>query len=141
MTDATVQAAAISTLERFLRYHFQDNSVFLDGQPVNTTYQSATIKLDNLPTNFGTFQNKYYKIGVSGTGSDLTLTTETNQTAHVVTSSGLYNIMTRDFVFSNKLSAYKDIDGTGTGADFSNSSIYTSSTAVIHQIDAVLNFQ
>ena len=141
MTDATVQAAAISTLERFLRYHFQDNSVFIDGKSVNSTYQSATIKLDNLPTNFGTFQNKYYKIGVSGSGNDLTLTSEKNIQAHVVTSSGLYNIMTRDFVFSNKLSAYKDIDGTGTGAEFSTSSIYTSSTAVIHQIDAVLNFQ
>lgn len=141
MTDATLKAAAISNLERFLRYHFQDNSVFLDGQPVNSTHQSATMKLDDQPTNFGTFKNKYYKIGVSGSGNDLTLTTETNKTAHVITSTGLYNIMTRDFIFNNKLSAFKEMDGTGTGADISTSSIYTSSTAVIHQIDAVLNFQ
>jgi uncharacterized surface protein with fasciclin (FAS1) repeats len=141
MTDATLKAAAILNLERFLRYHFQDNSVFLDGQPVNSIHQSATMKLDDQTTNFGTFKNKYYKIGVSGSGSDLTLTTETNKTAHVVTGAGLYNIMTRDFIFNNKLSAFKDIDGTGIGADFSTSSIYTSSTAVIHQIDAVLNFQ
>ena len=141
MTDATVKAAAISNLERFIRYHFQDNSVFIDGQSVNGTYQSATIKNDDLPSNFNTFKNKYYKIGVSGSGTNLTLTTEKNQTAHVVTSSGLYNIMTRDLVFSNQASAYKNADGTGTGLDYVKSSIYTSSTAVIHQIDAVLNFQ
>ena len=141
MTDATVKAAAISKLERFVRYHFQDNSVFLDGQSVNTTFQSATIKTDDLPSGFNTFKNKYYKIGVSGSGKDLTITTETNQTAHVVTSTGLYNIMTRDLIFNNKPGSFNTIDKSSTGTDFLQSYITTSSTAVIHQIDAVLNFQ
>jgi len=69
------------------------------------------------------------------------LTSENNKSAHVVTTPGLYNIMTRDFVFSNKPSAFKNVDGTGTGTEFSASTIYTSSTAVIHQIDAVLTFK
>lgn len=141
LTNSTDRANAILNLERFIRYHFQDNSVFIDGMSVNSTYQSATIKKDNLPTNFGTFKDKYYKIGVEGNGSDLILTTENSKTAKVVTTPGLFNIMTRDFVFSNKLSSFKNIDGTGAGTDFSTSSIYTSSTAVIHQIDAVLGFQ
>jgi len=141
MTDAVEKANAILKLERFIRYHFQDNSVFIDGMSVNSTYQSATLKKDDLPTNFGTFKNKYYKIGVTGNGTDLTLTTENSKTARIITSPGLYNIMTRDFVFSNKLSSFKNIDGTGSGSEFSSSTIYTSSTAVIHQIDAVLDFQ
>jgi uncharacterized surface protein with fasciclin (FAS1) repeats len=141
MTDKTLQANEILNLERFIRYHFQDNSVFLDGQSVSTTYQSATMKTDDAASYFGTFKNKYFKIGVDGTGNDLTLTTENNKVAHVVTTPGLYNIMTRDFVFSNKPSAFKNVDGTGTGSEFSSSTIYTSSTAVIHQIDAVLTFK
>lgn len=141
MTDASVKTAAIAKLERFVRYHFQDNSVFLDGQSVNTTFQSATIKTDDLPSGFNTFKNKYYKIGVSGSGRDLTLTTENNQQAHVVTSGGLYNIMTRDLTFKDKPTSYNTIDKSATGIDFLKSAITTSSTAVIHQIDAVLNFQ
>jgi hypothetical protein len=42
MTNSTEQAAAILKLERFLRYHFQDNSVFVDKKPYASTYQSAT---------------------------------------------------------------------------------------------------
>lgn len=135
------QAAEIVKLERFLRYHFQDNSVFIDGKAVQNVYQSATMKLDDVTSNFGTFKNKYYKIGVNGNGTDMSLTTETNHSARVMTETGLYNIMTRDFVFNNKPSTFKNVDGTGTGSDFGSSSIYTSSTAVIHQIDEVLNFK
>jgi len=59
----------------------------------------------------------------------------------VVTSAGLYNIMTRDIIFRDKPSSYNTIDKLSTGTDFLKSGITTSSTAVIHQIDAVLNFQ
>jgi len=141
MTDATEKANAILNLERFIRYHFQDNSVFIDSQPANYTYQSATIKSDDVATHFGTFKNKYYKIGITSNGGDLTLTTESNNTANVVTSNGLYNIMTRDYVFNGKLSSFKNPDGTGSGTEFSSSLITTSSTAVIHQIDKVLTFK
>lgn len=141
ITDKEEQTKEILNLERFIRYHFQDNSVFIDGQSVNSAYQSATMKMDDAVSHFGTFKNKYYKIGVDGVGNNLTLTTENNKSAHVVTTPGLYNIMTRDFVFSNKPSAFKNVDGTGTGLEFSTSTIYTSSTAVIHQIDAVLTFK
>lgn len=141
MTDATEKAAAIANLERFLRYHFQDNSVFVDNQSMNEVHQSATIKKDDLQSHFNTFNNKYYKIGIQSTGGNLMLTTEANTKANVIKSNGLYNIMTRDFAFSNKLSAFKNIDGTGSGSsEFASSRIETSSTAVIHQIDNVLVF-
>jgi len=143
MTDATEKAAAISKLDRFLRYHFQDNSVFVEGKPItNQFYQSATIKLDDVPTSFGTYKNKYYKIRVSVNGDDMTLNTENGGTAHVITSNKLlYNIMIRDYIFNTKPSGLKEIDGTSLGTNFSTSRIETSSTAVIHQIDNVLSFQ
>lgn len=141
LTDATEKVNAIANLERFIRYHFQDNSVFVDNRTLSAQYQSATMKLDNNPSHFGTFKNKYYKIGVDCTPGNMSLTTEKNDKAQVITTDGLFNIMTRDFIFSNTPSSFKNIDGSGSGTDFSLSQIYTSSTAVIHQVNKVLNFQ
>lgn len=141
MTDATAKAAAILKLERFIRYHFQDNSVFVDSQPFSGVYRSATIKNNNASTGLGTAINKFYKIAVSANEAGLTLTSETGNTAHVVTTNGLYNITTRDYIFNYNPASVKDIDGTGTGNDFSLSLISTASTAVIHQIDNVLTFE
>lgn len=133
--------AEIVNLERFIRYHFQDNSVFIDGKPVNYLYQSATMKTDDQSSHWGTFKNKFYRIGVTGGGDDLTLTTENGNNVSVDKSNGLYNIMTRDLVFNNLPSSYKNYDNTGTGTAFIASRIFTSSTAVIHQINGILNFK
>jgi len=144
ITDVNIQDEEIKKLERFLRYHFQDNSVYLTGNPVEKIYQTATIKEDDEVTRFNTFRNKYYKLGLDGTGNDLQITTEltdTLWTAHVITENGLFNIMTRDYIFSGDPLSYREIDGSGTGIDFSSSEITTASTAVIHQIDNVLRFE
>ncbi|MBN2765678.1 MAG: fasciclin domain-containing protein [Paludibacteraceae bacterium] len=133
--------AAIENLERFLRYHFQDNSVFIDGQPLSYLYQSATMKKDEQPTHWGTFKNKFYRIGVAGSGDNLTLTTENNKKVNVDKSMGLYNIMTRDIVFNNRPSTFRNYDNSGSGATYISSRIYTSSTAVIHQVDDYLSYK
>lgn len=135
------QMAEILKLERFIRYHFQDNSVFVDNYAQNKLYQSATMKTDNNNSYFGTFKNKYYKIGIIGESGKLTLVTEKGENANVITSKGLYNILARDYVFNNKPSSFINPDGTSTGAQYSTSMMITSSTAVIHQINKVLNFQ
>ncbi len=142
MPKSPEQAQAISNVIRFLRYHFQDDAVFF-GQSVDELYQSATIKNDNNRTHFLTGKNRYYKIGVKGDASSLILTTETNKSARVVRDNGLYNIIAKDYIFSKVPSYYKNVDGTGasTGASFVSSSITTSASAVIHQIDNVLTFQ
>jgi uncharacterized surface protein with fasciclin (FAS1) repeats len=147
MTDGTSKTVEIDKMLRFLKYHFQDNAVFF-GQPVNEQYQSATIKIDNTTTHWGTYKNKYYKIGVVGSANSLTLTLDTKsgepvRTAHVVTTDGLYNLIAKDYIFAKKLTDYKFVDGTGpaAGSLFSTSSVTTSASAVIHQIDNVLNFE
>jgi len=99
------------------------------------------MKQNDYVTHFDTFKNKYYKIGVKSSPGKILLTTETNRNVNVVTSNKLYNIMTRDFIFSDKPSAFKEADGTGGGTPFESSQIYTSSTAVIQQIDGILDFQ
>jgi uncharacterized surface protein with fasciclin (FAS1) repeats len=145
-TEPSVQEQMIEKLERFVRYHFQDNSVFISGQSVDAVYQSATIKLDDEETRFRTYKNKYHKIGVAGDGNGLTITTDSNEdyglnAASVITENGLYNIMTQDYVFNNLPQSYRNIDDTGTGNAFTGSQIYSFSTAVVHQIDNILRFE
>ncbi len=156
ISDITEKQNEIEKMERFLRYHFQDNSVFVGGPVIGTaskpyTYQSSTINLDKAPgdTYFGTYVNKYFKIGVYQDGQDIYLTTdwkpgvdEDPYTAKVLKTSGLYNILVRDYVFNNNPSNFREIDGSGSGSSaFNSSRIITSSTAVIHQIDKVLKFE
>jgi len=146
-TNQTRRDSMVRVMERFVRYHFQDNSVFVHpDQPVDGLYQTATIKTDSKMTYWETFMNKFYRLGVKSEHGTLKLTTEkytkvgdqyVPDTAEVITSGGRYNIMTRDYVFSldpKKLTSL-------TSADYSSSSITTSSTAVIHQINKVLRFQ
>ncbi len=136
------RSEAISKMIRFLRYHFQDDAVFF-GQSVNEQFQSATIKNGTTPSHWGTANHKYFKIGVIGDDNSLTLTTEFNKKAHVLTTDGLYNMIAKDYTFAKAPSAYKNIDGTGsaTGALFNTSSITAAASAVIHQIDNVLTFE
>ncbi|MFA9390809.1 MAG: hypothetical protein ACERKD_13440 [Prolixibacteraceae bacterium] len=144
--DLDTQNALIKKLERFLRYHFQDNSVFIGGNPIDALYQTATIKQNEDESRFLTYQDKYYKLGLESDGNGLTLSTESNESygnkaVHVVTTGGLYNLMARDYIFNNLPSTFNEIDGSGVGTQFSSSIIYTSSTAVIHQIDNILRFE
>ena len=142
------KSAAIRKMIRFLKYHFQDNAVFF-GQNIDEKFQSATIKDDTTTTVLGSYQNKYLKIGVVGSSNSLVLTTDTKKyggvtrTANVVTTDGLYNIITKDYIFSGLPTNYKNIDGTGasSGLLFNTSTITTSASAVIHQIDNVLTFE
>lgn len=134
-------------LIRFLRYHFQDNSVFVGDVVDDDRYQSATLKLDNEPSAFNTFKNKYFKIQVNGDGNNLELSTENNGTASVLKEVGtngkpLYNVLVRDYVFNKLPTSYVTINQTGTSTTaFSNSRIETSASAVIHLIDNVLAFE
>ncbi len=141
ITDEIEKNAEIEKLERFLRYHFQDNSVYVGDNPVDGKYQTATIKTNDSNSYFGTYKNKYYKIGVVTSGSSLALTTESGGTANVITTNGLYNLMARDYIFSDNPQAFAEADGSGAGTNFVTSEITTSSTAVIHQIDNILNFE
>lgn len=141
-----VQNALMKTLERFLRYHFQDHSIFLGSTPVNGKFQTATIKTTEDASRYNTYKDKYYKLGIESDANGLTISTESNESygdhaVHVVKTDGLYNIMVRDYIFNNLPSNFAEIDGSGVGTQFSSSTIYTSSTAVIHQVDNVLRFE
>ncbi|ASB49857.1 fasciclin domain-containing protein [Alkalitalea saponilacus] len=142
MDEGPSRQEAIDQLERFIRYHFQDNSLFIGGQAFTGLFQTSTIKLDDEETLFRTYQDKYYRVRVQSSGEDLVLTTEIEENIDVVsarvrTDGGFYNIMARDYIFNSNPGNVVNLESTL----FTNSAITTSSTAVIHQIDNVLRFE
>jgi uncharacterized surface protein with fasciclin (FAS1) repeats len=147
----------IRRIVRFLKYHFQDNAVFF-GQDVNNQFQTATMKdaTDNASTYWSTGRNRYFKIGVVGNNSSLTLTLDSKldgkgvfpiRTVSVSSDPTLHNIIAKDYTFSGAGNGYpndfKNIDNTGNSAGkaYSTSMISTSASTVIHQIDQVLTFE
>lgn len=106
------------TLRAFVRYHFQNNSVFADNLVENTTYQSLYSSELGIPVN----------INVESTDGILTVKDEAGQTLRIDAkdSNRLVNKMTRDYEFDN--------------ARESATSIAVSSFAVVHQISTPLCF-
>jgi uncharacterized surface protein with fasciclin (FAS1) repeats len=118
-TDQEERDAKAEKIIRFLRYHFQDNSVYLDKPSLSASYETATLN-----TNTDTF----YKLNLTGGNYSLNIKTASGGTAHVKTDGGLFNIMARDFKFN-------------TANPVTATMIETSSYIVIHQIDKCLYFE
>lgn len=108
--------AMITCLINFIKYHFQDNSLFADKEAVTTSdNRFETACLD-------TKTNRYLTVGVNRLGNNQMKISDIEGNERNVTDRK--NIMARDFQFDN-----------------SKVKIMTSSFAVIHQIDGVLNFE
>jgi hypothetical protein len=106
----------------FLRYHFQDNSIYITGEKIG-----PQANFDTATRRPGT--NKFYQLTLSGGGDDLQITTANGGKAFVKTNDlRLFNVMARDYKFS--------------GGDIQRVSlIATSSYAVIHQINTILKYE
>lgn len=114
--DKQQQALAMVTmLINFGKYHFQDQSFFVDNAHAEGEYQTSCI--DNVENIYLTLSMKQGKAG------EFTVTDQDGNTAHVIAP---YNVMARDANY-NKSS--------------SPTTISNSSYVVIHQIDKVLNFK
>lgn len=112
-------------LRRFIRYHFQDNSIFIKGERFSDReFKTATIN-DEEHFDPSYPLNKFFPIKVTQDGNNITLKSHKGGTATVIKDNGLYNLIARDIVVNT------DRKETGT-------LIETSSWAVIHQIDNVL---
>lgn len=134
--NATIAALKkdVELIVNFVKYHIQDNSVYVDNLPHSITegeqvryqvkYETAT--LDQLTKRFSTVmvRTEGETIAVSGDFGEADDATSFYNTCHVINEEGtegtLYNIMTRDIEFET------------------NGNIGTSSYAVVHQIDGFL---
>ena len=122
--DIDEQLREMQKLYEFLRFHFQDNSVYIGGKACsNEWFETACMDLST---------NKFRRLWVTSDASGMTVSPDEhgNKATYVITSGDLYNIMVRDYKFS-----------TPAGNITANSPIATSSFAVIHQINSVLDFQ
>lgn len=103
-------------LIRFLRYHFQDNSVFIDGSSNSGRYETAA-------TNPAI--GRFFKLYMDQMPDGIALTDNLQRKVKIKTDKPHYNIMARDYRLN------------GTNLD-KVTLLSTSAWVVIHQIDDVL---
>lgn len=103
-------------LIRFLKLHFMDNSVYIDGTSYSNMNYETAARNDN---------GKFQRLTVGSNGSNLSITDPQGNVAHVVKTSGLYNLSSRDFIVNN--SDYRLA-----------TQIISSSFSVMHLIDRAL---
>ncbi len=112
-------------IEAFVRYHIQDNSVLIGGAPetdangneiTSNNYESMMVNPSN---------GRFYPLGVSWSNSAMTVKDVIGNVRHVIKNPGTYNQICREYWFS------------GSGA---SRTIYTTSDAVIQQIDGPLYY-
>lgn len=109
--------AMITMLANFLKYHFQDQSVFVD----NVTNEGATYQTSCIDSE----KNMYVSLTVDQTPNALSVTDATNHKVNVVAP---YNILANDMQFNAR--------GTDTSCRY----VSTTSYVVIHQVPEALNF-
>ncbi len=123
-------ASMIRLLNKFARYHFQDNSVMVDKLPFSIV--SAGVPYDSVRYETAAIDDqtgRFFDLLVKSNGGTITVKDNLNRTASVVNTPGqegkTWNVLTRDLLLTG--------DPT-QGAP----NIATSSFAVVHQIDKVL---
>jgi len=110
------QKTIAEIIHNFVRYHIQDNSVYINGEPVltPTKYESAKLNPNN---------KRFYSLTVTADSQNMTVTDQTGATYKVVKDKGLYNRTSREYWIS------------GSGHTML---IESSSNAVLQQIDGAL---
>lgn len=124
--DEDEKAKMTARIEQFLKYHIQDNSLFIgQGDIVRGDYETSAYEIDESSNTLS-----YYRLTVEGDDGRLTVTDRAGNTRHVMTDGGLYNLMAREYQYDPK---NKDVA--------SASEIYTTSYAVVHRLDGVLSWE
>lgn len=118
---STAKQSLEDIITNFLRYHIQDNSVFIGGEPV-TDVKYETSKIN--PAN-----KRFFSVEVTADDNSMSVTDQLGNTRNVVTSNGLYNMIGREYWFQT----------TGSGASAADE-IYSASDVVVHQIDGCLYY-
>ena len=112
-------------LTEFLKYHFIDNSLYINGKSFSADYETAA----RYESQYG--GGKFRKITVSSDGSNMVITGADNRTARIIKTQNLYNVMARDYMVRYVTRGGVQVPTT----------IESSSRAVIHLIDNVLRYE
>lgn len=120
MGNLSAKSADSLGIVNFLRYHIQDNALYIGASPEKGDYETAVID----PAT-----KRFYRIAAESTGDAITLRDNAGNYSHVVTTDeNLYNLMAREYQYNTKDAADANM-------------IETSSSAVIHLIDRPLSYK
>lgn len=108
-------------IEKFIKYHIQDNAYYIGQGTESGEFETSAYKVTD-----GNLS--YYKLNTQVSNDGITITDGRGNTRHVVTTGGLCNLMAREYQYDA---------GDATRAN----NLYTSSFAVVHQIDGVLQYK
>lgn len=109
----------------FVRYHIQDNSVIIGGEPGKDENGSYIFNVEYETMKQNPDNGRFYPLNVNVSNDQMTVRDNMGNTCHVNKTAGLYNNICREYWFS----------GSDNGR-----SIYMASDAVVHQIDGALFF-
>lgn len=102
----------------FLKYHIQDNSVFIGGETNNAVkYETSTLN----PLN-----NRFFSVTVSADDSNMSITDQLGNTRHVVKGNN-FNLIGREYWIQS-------------ATNVNSTQLYNASDLVVHQIDGALFF-
>ena len=103
----------------FVKYHIQDNSVFIGGEPVTEVkYETSTLNPKN---------NRFYFVTVTADDNSLTIEDQLHNT-HAVVKGDNYNLIGREYWIQNS-------------SNVNTTQLYNASDVVIHQIDGALFYE
>ncbi len=116
--------AMLTTLISFLKYHFQDESLFVDNVTEEMSYQTSCI--DNEA-------NVYLPLLVEQNPGTMTVTDRGGNVYNVASDPALHNILSRELNFDMKPIGIKNTSSYG--------SVKVSSYVTLHQLDGALDFR
>ncbi|MBQ0022623.1 MAG: fasciclin domain-containing protein [Prevotellaceae bacterium] len=108
-------------IEEFIKYHIVDNSFYIGQGNADGKYETSSYAIKN-----GEVQ--YRKVDVNCSNDGITFTDVMGNTRKVTNNNNLRNLMAREYQFDS---------GDASRAN----TLYTSSFAVVHQIDGVLKYK
>jgi len=116
--DTSIKAKKTEMICNFIKYHIQDNSVFVDKNPFSATYETAVM---NNATKV------FYTLSLNDGNNALTLTDKLGNVRHVTAEPTLHNLIAREYMYDS--------------SDKRNASrIFSSANVVVHQIDGALMY-
>ena len=125
-TEGTKANELREVMLNFVKYHIQDNAIFIDNGFESGRYATAKSQLIKNEATGNYIVGAPYKLSVNVSSTNLTVTDHQGNTRRVLTSAGLHNLMANEYWANGSVSsAY-------------SSSLNNYSFAVIHAIDGPL---
>lgn len=118
LADGTTKDSLKTVINMFVKYHLQDNALYIGGGSTSGNFETALIN---------PVTQRFYKLEVQSSNSGISIKDLAGNVRHVTSTTNLRNLMAREYQYNNKdVSMANELE--------------TSNYAVIHQIDKPLMY-